>query len=87
MSHSTTQRPPLVVLPFDFEAIADDLTEKVIDAQREVGIRTAVELLVAGRRSRAYYELVRSVRSQWRAAFGGEIPIEPSPLPHERSPR
>ncbi|WGX98760.1 hypothetical protein [Nocardioides sp. L-11A] len=80
---STTPRQPLVVLPFDFEAVADEVTTRQIDAQRHLGVRTAVELLVAGRRSRAHYELVRSVRRQWKAACGGEYPIEPSPLPRD----
>lgn len=75
---------PLVVLPVLFEVCEDDTTRAVIDAQREVGIRTAVQLLAAGNRGRAHYELVRSVRRQWRMACGGQLPIEPSPLPYER---
>lgn len=58
-----------------------------IDAQREVGIRTAMGFLLLGDRGRAHLEIVRSVLRQWRAASGGQIPIEPSHLPHERSTR
>ena len=61
--------------------------QAAIDAQREVGIRTAMGFLLVGDRGRAHMELVRSVLRQWRAACGGHLPIEPSRLPHERSTR
>ncbi|AIY17753.1 hypothetical protein GUY44_06975 [Pimelobacter simplex] len=78
---------PLVVVPIDTTESDDEITQAVIDAQREVGIRTTVELLIAGNRGRAHYELVRSVRRQWKAACGGQYPIEPAGLTHERSTR
>lgn len=75
---------PLVVLPIETVETDDPSLQVVIDAQREIGVRTAIGMLVAGNRGKAHWELVRSVRRQWSLAFGGEFPIEPSPLPHER---
>ncbi|UUW88437.1 hypothetical protein [Pimelobacter simplex] len=78
---------PLVVVPIDTTESDDEITQAAIDAQREVGVRVAVELLIAGNRGKAHMELVRSVRRQWHLAHNGHMPLEPSPLPHERSTR
>lgn len=84
---STRTRRPLVVVPVDTTETDDPAVQVAIDAQREIGCLTAVALLVAGNRGRAHKELVRSVRRQWLIAFDGEMPLEPSRLPHERSTR
>lgn len=68
-----------VVPRFDIEEdVLDDVTQAVIDAQRVIGVQTAVGYLVVGNPGRAMYELVRSVRRQWKVACGGEYPIEPA---------
>lgn len=84
---SARTRRPLVVVPIETTETDDPSVQVAIDAQRIVGVQTAVGLLVLGNRGKAHMELVRSVRRQWLIAFGGEMPLEPSRLPHERSTR
>lgn len=72
---------PLVVLPIDTVETDDPGLQLVIDAQREIGVRTAIGFLVAGNRGRAHTEIVRSVLRQWRLAFNDSMPLEPSPAP------
>lgn len=84
---SARNRRPLVVVPIDTVETEDPSIQLAIDAQREIGVRTAVGFLVAGNRGRAHMELVRSVRRQWHLAHDGHMPLEPSRLPHERSAR
>lgn len=78
---------PLVVLPIETVETDDPSTQLLLDAQRQIGIGTAIGFLVAGNRGRAHMELVRSVRRQWKLAFDGEFPLEPSRLPFERGRR
>lgn len=87
MSASSRTRRPLVVVPIDTVETEDPLVQMAIDAQREIGVRTAIGLLVAGNRGKAHMELVRSVRRQWHLAHDGHMPLEPSRLPHDRSTR
>ncbi|MEV5001983.1 hypothetical protein [Nocardioides sp. LML1-1-1.1] len=87
LARTTSTRRPLVVVPVDTTETDDPHVQVVIDAQRAIGCRTAVAFLVAGNRGKAHMELVRSVRRQWLLAFDGEMPLEPSRLPHERSTR
>lgn len=82
-----TARRPLVVVPIETTETDDPSIQLAIDAQRQIGVRTAIGLLAAGNRGKAHMELVRSVRRQWLLAFDGHMPLEPSKLPHERSRR